>query len=340
MNYKDYYELLGVPKTAAEKDIKSAYRRLARKWHPDANPKNPHAAETRFKEIAEAYEVLGDPEKRRKYDALGSDWQHAAQQAEAQRRHRHTQGPNVTFDFGQGASHAGAAGGPSGFSDFFDVFFQGIGRRHGGSPFAQRGQDLEVGIDLTLADVHAGGTKSVSLELEDACPRCGGNGVDRNGAICPQCHGTGRTIVPKRLDVAVPKGVAEGQRIRLVGQGAAGPGGGPPGDLFLAVHIVEDKRFTRKGDDLYVDHPVSIYDLVLGGTTTVPTMNGSVQMTIPPGTQSHRLLRLTGKGMPKIRSSGYGDQYVRLIGMLPTNMSTRERELFTELAKLNAERQK
>jgi DnaJ-class molecular chaperone len=332
VNYKDYYKTLGVAKTAGEKDIKSAYRKLARKWHPDANLSDQKAAEEKFKEIQEAYEVLGDPEKRRKYDVLGSDWQQASQQAEQQRRYRSAQA-DAPFNFeGFGGS---AGGGPSGFSDFFDMFFSGIGRRQTAAtnPFAQRGNDLETTLDLSLRDAFAGGSKSLSLNIEDACPRCGGTGVVER-SICPECHGTGRILTTKRFDVTIPRGVREGQRIRLAGQGARGTGGGPPGDLYLVAHLTDDDTYTRKGDDLYIDLPVSIYDLLLGGEVRVPTMTGDVTMTIPPETQSNKLLRLGGKGMPKPKGGGTGDEYVRLMGVLPANLSERERKLFRELATL------
>ncbi len=328
MNYKDYYQLLGVPKNSPEKDIKSAYRKLARKWHPDANPNNQKQAEERFKEIQEAYEVLGDPEKRRKYDALGSNWQQAAQQAEQQRRYRQQQGEAFHFDFGEGAG-----GGPSGFSDFFDMFFSGIGRRNTAQStgFAQRGQDLETTIELSLHDAYEGGKKSVSLQIEDVCPRCRGTGTLR-GAICTNCHGTGRILTNKKFEVTIPKGIGDGQRIRLAGQGGSGVAGGPNGDLYLIVQTLDDPTYVRKGDDLYVDLPVSLYDLVLGGDVSVPTMSGNVTMTIPAGTQNNRLLRLSGRGMPRVRNGGAGDQYVRLIGQLPTNLSDKEKKLFRELA--------
>ena len=341
MNYKDYYKILGVEKNAPEKDIKSAYRKLARKWHPDANPTNQKAAEERFKEISEAYEVLGDSEKRRKYDALGSDWANAAQQAEAQRRYRASQGaapPGDPF----GGAQFGNANGAAGFSDFFDLFFSGVGRRGGApgaqrSPYAERGGDLETEIDLALADAYSGGSKSVTLQIEDNCPRCNGSGV-ANNAICQQCHGTGRLLQTRKFDVSIPKGVRDGQRIRLAGQGSRGPGGGPNGDLFLVVHVADDPTFERKGDDVYVDVDVEIYDLVLGGEVRVPTMSGDVTVTIPPGTQNNKLLRLGGKGMPKIKGPGFGDEYVRLIGRLPTNPSSRERKLFEQLRELSASR--
>jgi DnaJ-class molecular chaperone len=335
MNYKDYYSVLGVPKGAAEKDIKSAYRKLARKWHPDQNPDNAKEAEEKFKEISEAYEVLGDPEKRKKYDVLGSDWQRAARQAEQQRQYRRSSygGQDVHFDFQTGGVGNGA--GPSGFSDFFDMFFSGIGRRQTtqSAGFPHRGQDLETTIELGLRDVYDGGKKAVSLQVEDVCPRCHGTGTDQ-GRICPQCNGTGRILVTKKFEVSIPKGIGDGQRIRLAGQGGAGQNGGPNGDLFLIVKLQDDSTYKRKGDDLYVDLPVSMYDLVLGGEVKVPTMGGQVAMTIPEGTQNNRLLRLSGKGMPKVKGEGAGDQYVRLIGQLPQHITDKERKLFKELSTL------
>jgi DnaJ-class molecular chaperone len=322
MTYKDYYATLGVAKSASEKDIKSAYRRLARKWHPDANPNNQQQAEEKFKEISEAYEVLGDPQKRRKYDMLGSDWQQAAQQAEAQQQYR-TQFDHEGFDLG-------GFGGASGFSDFFDLFFSGIGRRPSASSVAHRGQDIETTLHLSLRDAFEGGKKNVSLQLEDRCPRCHGTGTER-GKLCSQCHGTGRAVVNKRFEVTIPRGIADGQRIRLAAQGGSGT---PNGDLYLVVAIDEDGTYKRKGDDLYIDLPVNLYDLVLGGEVNVPTMSGQVAMTIPEGTQNNRLLRLAGKGMPKVKGGGAGDLYVRLIGQLPQQLSERERNLFKELASL------
>lgn len=333
MNYKDYYAILGVPKTAAAKDIKSAYRKLARKWHPDANPDNAKEAEEKFKDIQEAYEVLGDPEKRSKYDVLGADWQRAARDS----AHQRASGPPPGASAG-GFGNANFGEG-SGFSDFFDMFFQNIGRRPAGGAApgprarAQRGEDLETTLDLTLNEAYDGGAKSVALQIEDVCPRCGGAGTTGN-RVCTECGGRGRILQTKRFDVTIPKGVREGQRIRLAGQGAAGPNNGPRGDLYLIAHFPEDTKWERRGDDLYIDLPVSIYDLVLGGSVAVPTMNGEVSMTVPAGTQSNKLMRLGGKGMPKLKNAGYGDEYVRLIGNLPTNLSDKETKLFKELATL------
>jgi DnaJ-class molecular chaperone len=331
VNYKDYYNILGVAKGAPEKDIKSAYRKLARKWHPDQNPDNARAAEEKFKDIQEAYEVLGDPEKRKKYDFLGSDWQRASREAEQHRSYRQAQGADFS-NFGNFGGASGAAG-ASGFSDFFDMFFSGIGRQRttGFSAAQQRGEDLESTIELTLHDAYEGGKKSVTLQVEDLCPRCHGTGTERN-RICPHCHGTGRVRETKRFDVTIPRGVRDGQRIRLAGQGASGQGGGARGDLYLVVHLANDQRYERKGDDLYLDLPVNIYDLILGADVRVPTMTGEVTMTIPAGTQNNKMLRLSGKGMPKLKDGGFGDEYVRLIGQLPTNLTDKEQKLFRELA--------
>jgi len=341
VNYKDYYAILGVPKTAAAKDIKSAYRKLARKWHPDANPDNAKEAEEKFKDIQEAYEVLGDPEKRSKYDVLGSDWQRAAHDAARQRSAgRPGAGPGAGGFGGPGGFGGANFGEGSGFSDFFDMFFQNMGgRRPAGGPApgarnrAQRGEDLETTLDLTLPEAYSGGTKNVALQIEDACPECGGGGI-KNNRVCTQCGGRGRVLQTKRFDVTIPKGVREGQRIRLAGQGSGGPNNGPRGDLYLIAHFPDDHKWERRGDDLYIDLPVSIYDLVLGGDVTVPTMNGEVSMMVPAGTPSNKYLRLNGKGMPKLKSDAHGDEYVRLIGIVPTNLSEKETKLFRELAAL------
>jgi DnaJ-class molecular chaperone len=270
---------------------------------------------------------------------LGSDWQRAATDASQQRARQPgpNAGPNVggfNANFGNG----------SGFSDFFDMFFSGMQGQPGQRPGAprsgpgpsagtQRGEDLETTLDLTLAESYAGGTKNVALQVDDLCSKCGGTGTERN-RVCAQCGGVGRVMQTKRFDVTIPKGVREGQRIRLTGQGALGLHNGPRGDLYLIAHFPGDGTWERKGDDLYIDLPVSMYELILGGDVRVPTMNGEVTMTVPAGTQSNKLLRLAGKGMPKLKAAGFGDEYVRLIGQLPTNLSDKETKLFRELASL------
>jgi DnaJ-class molecular chaperone len=323
--YKDYYETLGVPKTATQKDIKSAYRKLARKWHPDANPDDPKTAEEKFKELQEANEVLSDPEKRRKYDALGSDWADASRQADEQRQRRSQQGRTV--DFGDLEAEFGG----NGFSDFFDSFFSQVGRRGTGSAdVLRRGRDIEGTLELNLRDAYNGGTKTVTLQLEDTCPTCGGTGILK-GRICTTCHGTGRVTTTKTLEVKIPAGVRDAQMIRLAGQGGKGSNGGPPGDLYLRAVLQDDDVFERDGDDIYVDFQVSMYTLILGGQARVPTLSGTVTMKIPPETQNERTLRLRGKGMPHA-GGGRGDEYVRLVAILPQGLDEHEREMFRELA--------
>jgi DnaJ-class molecular chaperone len=316
VKFKDYYEVLGVPKTANEKEIKAAYRKLARKWHPDANPKDTKSAEEKFKEIQEAFEVLGDVEKRRKYDALGNDWDQASQRAASQPRQPRGE-PDV---------------GANNFSDFFDAYFSDVGRRRtASSAVPLRGADLEGSIEVSLRDAYAGGTRSVSLTLEDTCPRCGGSGVVQR-SVCPVCHGIGRVATAKTLEISVPRGVRNGQRIRLGGQGGRGIHDGPPGDLFLEVLVQDDTQFERDGDDITFELRVNVYTLILGGEVRVPTLSGDVTMTIPPETQNEQVLRLTGKGMPRLKKRGFGDEYVRVSARLPQQLAPRERELYRELA--------
>lgn len=326
--YKDYYEVLGVPKTATAKEIKAAYRKLARTWHPDANLNDQQAAEAKFKELQEAYEVLGDPEKRHKYDALGSDWERASEQADQQRRHRAENGRSVDFSDLEGEFSA------NGFSDFFDSFFSQVGRRRAETAdVPRRGRDIEAAIDLSLREAYAGGTRSVTLQLEDVCPVCGGTGLVQGG-ICPTCHGTGRVTDTKTLEVKIPPAIREGQRIRLAKQGGKGINGGPPGDLYLIVRFKDDDVFERDGDDLYVDQEVSLYTLILGGEVRVPTLSGEVTMKVPPESRNERQMRLAGKGLPR-QGGGYGNQYVRLVARLPQKLNERERELFRELAAMH-----
>lgn len=322
VSYKDYYDVLGVPKDANEKDIKSAYRKLARKWHPDTNPDNPKEAEEKFKELQEAYAVLSDPEKRRKYDALGSDWERASQQAQQQQEYR-TSRSATGFGF------------EDGFSDFFDTFFSNVGRRTDGASVRSphRGRDLDGSLEVTLRDAFEGGTKAITIQLEDRCPVCGGTGV-KGRQICPNCHGTGVVLTTRHLEVRIPRGVRDGQRIRLAGQGGSGIHGGPAGDLYLTVQVERDDQFEREGDDLYLDLPVGLYELMLGGEINVPTLTGGVLMTIPPRTQNEQIMRVGGKGMPHVNADGMGDLYVRVIARLPQKLDDREEELFQELAEL------
>jgi curved DNA-binding protein len=304
VQYKDYYKTLGVSKTASTKDIKSAYRKLARQWHPDVNPTKKKEAEEKFKEISEAYEVLSDPEKRKTYDSLGSDWQQRARDFQTGGIHYGTATPDggVQFDFGDL--------GEGGFSEFFQSIFGGMGRATSGTARgrrARRGSDIESEIELPLRDAYAGGKRHLTLP-------------------------TGKT-----LEVSIPAGVRDGQRIRLAGQGEPGAGGGQNGDLFLIVRIAPDPTFRREGDDVYVEHRTNVYTLVLGGEITVPTMTGRIKIKVPPGSQNGRKLRIPSKGMPKLRGGGQGDLYVTLVAQVPTSLSERERELFQQLSESSKE---
>ncbi len=343
MQYKDYYKVLGVPKTADDKAIKAAYRRLARKYHPDVNK----GASERFKEINEAHTVLSDPEKRKRYDTLGPDWERYARAGAGARPP--FEGQEVRFERG------GDAGG---FSDFFrSIFGDLIGGARGSGGFrevefgdlgnlggaewnvsdfgAGQASDVEAAIDLTLEEAFRGTRKTISLELDEPCKSCGGAG-HVNRKPCPQCHGTGWSKGRRHLDVKIPAGVDTGSRVRVAGEGARGSG--RSGDLYLKVTVKPDPRFERKGDDLYVDLPVQVADAALGAEVSVPTLKGQVSMRIPAETSSGRLFRLPGYGMPHLKGSGAGDQFVRVQISLPTPLQPREKELFRELKTLRAEK--
>jgi DnaJ-class molecular chaperone len=329
VQFKDYYKTLGVPKKATAKEIKSAYRKLAREWHPDVNPTRKKQAEEKFKEISEAYEVLGDAAKRKTYDELGSDWQQRVRQPQSG---AYRPGPN-----GPGGVHVDFDDiGDSGFSDFFQQFFGGLGRtattRGASGVRGMRGSDSEVELPLTLRDAYSGGSRSFSLQTAVTCPRCNGTGLE-NGKLCHQCRGAGTIPTQKTLEVKIPAGVRDGQRIRLAGQGGPGIGGGPNGDLYLIARVAPDSTFERRGDDLSVDQPVSVYSLVLGGEVTVQTMTGRIDLKVPASSQNGRTLRVPGKGMPKT-GGGFGDLYVKIIAQVPTILTDHERELFKELAEL------
>ena len=303
MEYKDYYKILGVDRQAEEKDIKRAYRKLALKYHPDKNPGD-KKAEERFKQINEAYEVLGDPDKRAKYDRLGASYQ------AWQSRGGHPSGfdwsewmnapqGGVTFEVDDLSELFGGD-----FSDFFNTIFGGMaGQRQGPAPRTRaRGRDIEQPITITLAEAYTGTSRTLRLD--------------------------GRT-----LEVKIPPGAATGTRIRISGQGRSGAGSA--GDLYLVVQVAEDERFERLGDDLHADVSVDLYTAVLGGEAKVTTPGGSVVLTIPPGSQPGQAFRLKARGMPRLRSPRQsGDLYVRLKVELPRDLTKREQQLFRDLAEL------
>ena len=313
---KNLYDALGVPRNATDKDIRSAYRKLARKHHPDVNP-NDRASETRFKEVNAAYEVLSDAEKRRKYDKYGDRWEMADQIEEQQKR--------------QSAAGWARNGGPNinteQVGDFGSIF-DNIFRRERGGPRAQpanrRGQDIETPVDISLDEAFHGTTRTLTLQSSEACRICGGSG-DVAGAVCHNCEGMGQSIKPRRLEVKVPAGVKIGSRVRVAGEGRPGSGAGANGDLYLVVNVQPHGRFERKGDDLYVEVDVPYLDAILGGEVPVSTMESRVALRIPELTQNGRQIRLAGKGMPVLGGHGRGDLFVRVKVQLPESLSPEER---------------
>lgn len=347
MAKRDYYEVLGVPRDAAEDEIKKSYRRLAMKNHPDRNPDDPDAEE-RFKEATEAYEVLSDSEKRQAYDQYG----HAG------------------VDPSMGGMGNGFAGGN--FSDIFsDVFGDVFGGGRGGRSSVQRGSDLRYGLELTLEQAVSGDNVEIDVPVLAACDDCDGSGAkpgtsastcpDCSGAgqirvaqgffslqqTCPRCRGAGQVISDpcngcggsgrkerrKKLSVRIPAGVDTGDRIRLSGEGEAGFNGGPPGDLYVQVEVREHPIFTRDGRNLYCEMPLSFVDAALGGEMEVPTLDGRVKLKIPSETQSGKIFRLRGKGVTPVRGGGLGDLLCKVNVETPINLNEPQKKLLRELQK-------
>lgn len=299
--YKDYYKILGVDRGASEKDIKAAYRKLARKYHPDVNP-NDKAAEEKFKEVSEAYEVLSDSAKRAKYDQYGQYWEQV--QAGGQPGGQTPPGwDTFGFDFGDFDRGRVDIGGESGFSDFFEMLFGGGRAARGGRVrHAQtKGRNVEADLEISLEDAFNGGKKLFKLN--------------------------GRTI-----ELTIPKGVRDGQKMRLAGQGEEGLGG--KGDLIIRMKLRPHKTFARRDDDLQADLPVDYITAALGGEVQVPTLSGRVTMKIPPGTDSGRTFRLPGQGMPKMNKNERGDLYVKARVHIPESISDKERGLLQQIKEL------
>lgn len=334
VQFRDYYEALGVNTNASEDEIKSAFRKQARKYHPDVNPGD-KSAEEKFKEINEAYEVLSDAEKRKRYDTLGPNWK-------AGEEFRPPPGwqQESRVDFGDMGDIFGGAGGmggagAGGFSDFFETLFGGgrrAGRsRRGGAGFSMRGREIEAEIELTLEEAHRGGRRSISLQVMESCPDCRGTGTKDGKAVCSTCRGAGVVQRPKTLEVTIPPGVRDGSVIRLAGQGEPGANGGPPGDLLLRVRLRPHRLFDLTGDnDVQVELPVAPWEAALGARVSVPTLEGPVEMTIPAGTQAGQRLRLRGQGLNR-RDGRRGDQYAKLKIVNPPRLTSAERELFEKL---------
>ena len=308
MDYKDYYKILGVDKKASQDEIKKAYRKLAVKYHPDKNPGD-EAAEEKFKEINEANEVLGDPEKRQKYDELGENWQHFQQGG----------GQGSGFDWSQWQQQPGGGryyyeGGASdfgdeGFSDFFENIFGGMGGRGGQRRRAQgKGQDYEANMEITLEEAYHGTSRILQLQNQ-------------------------------KIRINTKPGTQDGQKLRIKGKGAPGFNGGPAGDLFINVSVLPHSLYQRKGNDLIQKINVDLFTAVLGGKTEINTFSGPVKVTIPQGTQNDKTLRIKGKGMPLYgKKDQFGSMLVKININIPSNLSEEQKELFEKLRALEAEK--
>ena len=320
---KDYYSILGVNRDASEREIKQAYRKLARKYHPDVNPGD-KSAEARFKQINEAYEVLSDKEKRQKYDQFGDQWQYADQFAQAgwqQAPFRNfSQGGTTRVHFGEGD-----------LGSLFDDLLQGFrSSRRQARP--RRGQDIEHPVEVTLEEAYHGTTRTLSLGVEEPCSACRGTGRIQN-LPCSVCRGSGVVSRVKRIEVKIPPGVRDGSRVRIAGKGRPGYGG-TSGDLYLVVSVKPHRLFQRTGDDLYVEAQVPLTVAMLGGEIQVPTLKGKLALKIPPETQNGRAFRLAGQGIPHLGNSSRGDLLAKVNIVLPTNLSAKEKELFKQLKEL------
>jgi molecular chaperone DnaJ len=368
---QDYYEVLGVPRKASVKDIRTAFRKLARKYHPDLNPGD-KAAEEKFKEIQEAYDVLSDSKKRQMYDQYGF-YSENLPPGGYPGGHEGTAEPGVNFDFG-GFDFSGGTGGAGGGTSFRDLFSQFFGGRGGVAtePEHEPGGDLEYQIEIDFWDAVRGAVKKLSITRMDACETCHGTGAVGSPQTCPTCHGTGsvqqaagkmRFNVPctrcggtgklrtacrtcggegrvrrtETIDVRIPAGVANGGRVRVPGKGNAGTMGAPPGDLYLRVMVRPHPFFERRGNDLYTKVPVTVAEATLGAKIEVPTMDGRALVRIPPGTNSGKTLRLKEKGVPNARNGTRGDQYVEIQVVVPQPTDERVRTLMKDLEKVAPE---
>ncbi len=326
---KNYYDVLGLKRDATQKEIKSTYRKLARKHHPDVNPGD-KGAEERFKEINRAYEVLSDAEKRGKYDRYGDQWEHAEAFEKARRAGGGGSygggGQSFQFDINELLRRQGGGGG---FDSIFDMFGGAAGSR----TRAGRGQNVEYQTEISLEEAYNGTTRTLQLQGYEPCPTCGGSGQVA-GAVCHVCQGQGVVQHPRRIEVKIPAGAKDGTRVRIAGEGAAGMGGGAKGDLYVVVKVRSHKRFERRGDDLVTDVVVPLDDAVLGGEVEVETIAGKkIALKIPPLTQNGRTIRLAGLGMPRLDSKkkGRGDLLAKVKVVLPEALNDNERELFEQL---------
>ena len=359
---RDYYEVLGVQKDASEDEIKKAYKKLARKYHPDLNRDDPKAAEEKFKEVNEAYDVLKDPQKKAAYDQFGHD----------------------AFDPRRGGSAGGnpfgGAGGFSGFdmNDIFDMFGMG-GSRRARRQGPERGADLRYDLEISFEEAAFGKEVELSIPREENCASCGGSGAAKGSSAetcttcngsgqeqvmqrtmfgsmmtsrtcsqcrgtgkiiknpCGDCHGTGRRRVTKTIKVSIPRGVDDGQRVRVSGGGEAGVRGGASGDLYVYIFIRPHELFQRRGNDVLIEIPITFVQASLGDTVQVPTLDGAVDLKIPAGIQTGTVLRVKGKGIPNLRGAGRGDEHVRIKVTTPQKLSAKQKELLKEFAELSGD---
>ncbi len=355
MATRDYYEILGVPRTASDEELKKAYRQLAMKHHPDRNPNNKES-ESRFKEASEAYAVLTDKAKRAQYDQFG-----------------HVEGngsPGADFGgFGQGAPFGDV------FGDIFSDFFGGQTRGGRGRGGALRGSDLQYNMDISFEQAAFGHATEVNIPRLETCDACGGLGAKSSKDVevcgychgtgqmriqqgffsvattcshcrgqgriirapCPKCHGEGRTRKTHKLRVTIPAGVDTGHKLKLSGEGEHGVQGGPAGDLYIAINVQPHPFFQREDSDILCEVPITFVQAAMGGDIEVPTLEGKVELKVPPGTQSQKVLRLRGKGIAQIRGGGRGDQYVRVIVEIPNSLSPKQKELLKQFADSESE---
>ncbi len=371
----DYYQRLGVSRTATEEEIKKAYRKLARKYHPDVNPGN-KGAEEKFKQLSEAFEILSNPQKRKLYDEFGDDAAKMGfddKKAEAYRAYRSNAGARA----GGGAGSPFGSGGVNLEDLFGDIFGRagggGVDFEGAGNPYdadetgPARGEDLATRVQLNLRDVVTGTERSLTVTRPGRCPTCSGKGVRGAVTTCPTCQGTGRTkrrrgplqfsgacptcqgtgrsaptcgtcdgsgLVEetKTLTVKIPAGVTTGSKVRLAGQGAAGPRGGPSGDLYIETEVLPHPLVRREGDDLFLDLPITVPEAVLGAEVRVPTFDGEVTVTVPPASQSGRKMRLRARGVPALKGGARGDLYLVLRIVVPETPSAEAKEAAAKLA--------
>lgn len=323
---KDYYSLLGVSKNASEKELKQAYRRLARKFHPDVNPGDT-SAEANFKKINEAYEVLSDKAARKKYDRYGDQWQYADQFAQAGWQ----QAP-----FGDSGQADGYTSFHFGGDDLGSLFSELFGSTRARTSYRKarprKGRDIEYPVEVTLEEAYHGATRLLSLGVEEPCTSCRSTGRIQN-MPCSVCRGAGVVPHVKRIEVKIPPGVRTGSRVRIAGKGGEGYGGAR-GDLYLLISVKSHPLFERRGDNLYVEVPVPLTVAVLGGDIKVSSLKGKLELKIPSETQNGRTFRLSGQGMPHLGSSSRGDLLAKVNIVLPSKLSAEEKKLFEQFRQL------